>query len=173
MNTCIDCGEEYHYSSKNAKGASADRCSPCRKRQTILNKRIHLLNIAGAGNPMCRKCGYRNPVALVLIDGLARLTKQDTDEFREENAKTQFVLCYNCESELQHRLIEVKVTDTSKTPIKLEIYECKVTVVKTPIKSQFEYSDDAQEFEISNGGEDAAPGRKKEVLRIGSTIDVS
>lgn len=145
--TCMDCGGSYNYDSDNARGASADRCARCRKKETARKWIYHLMGLASKGNPECRKCGYKKSVyGLSLIPGRVYLHAA-TDQPAEENRALQgFLLCKNCEAECDKGLFEVKIIDLSVTPIKVEFYEKNVREIS--IKPFVEYSEDAQEFEI-------------------------
>lgn len=156
MKICISCGNDYEYDCNRPLGASSERCSRCRKKQSILNKKIELLNIASNNNPKCFKCGYRNPTGLILIDGVLPLIKPRNETQLKLQAKRQFVLCLNCNSELQNNLIEIKVIDVSIQPIKVEIYEVKVEVVRQKLSTSINYKD-GSEIEIEIVKDSAEP----------------
>lgn len=171
MKTCISCGNDYPYDCNKPLGSSADRCSRCRKHQTILNKKIVLLDIASNDNPKCYKCGYHNPTGLILIDGIKPLFKPKNEIQQSVQAKKQFILCLNCNSELEHNLIEVNVVDSKSYPIKVEMYEVNVQVVKKQIQPTIIYNDEHSiETEVVfSGGESAQAVNTKK--RLGRTLE--
>jgi hypothetical protein len=168
MNTsCIDCGEEYEYNPSKPLGASSARCSRCRKRDSILNKKIILFNIAGNGNLQCRKCGYKDCVsALTLLDGKSFLGDPKTQDEKEVRAKSQFILCLNCDAEIKQCLFEFKVIDSSCYPIEVEFYSLKVTIVKEKITPKVSYTHDAREAEIVGDSPEGISNAKARVKRI-------
>lgn len=161
MNTCIHCGNDYPYDSNDPKGASAAHCPKCRKRQSKKNKIIELLNIACNGNIMCRKCGYRNPVALSLFDGVMALSPPTNDEQRKIKAKTQYALCLNCAAEVDAEEVEVKVINSKVTPIQVEFYERKVVVIRQLIQPAASYTDAEIPEVVSESGDHAETRRAK------------
>jgi len=166
--TCISCGSEYDYDPSNPLGCSSERCSRCRKRDSILNKKIILFNIAGNGTIQCRKCGYRDCIgALTLVDGKSYLD----DPPKEVRAKTQFILCLNCDAEIKNGAAEFKVIDSKCYPIEVEFYSTKVVVVKTKLESFISYSHDAQEAEVVRGAPEGIGDAKARTKRI-STNDM-
>jgi Zn ribbon nucleic-acid-binding protein len=173
MNTCIDCGCDYEYDASNPLGASSTRCPKCRKKDSAANKKIILFNEASNSNIMCRKCGYQNNInALVLVDGVERLHKPKTFDQEVANAKTQFILCLNCQAEIKSSEVEFKVTDSKSYPIHVEFYSRHVTVVKEKLKS-FNFSSNVIEAEITGDNpETTRVARSPERLAIEGAIDV-
>lgn len=170
MNTnCIDCGEEYNWNPSHSLGASSTRCARCRKRSSVLNKKIILFNIAGNGNPQCRKCGYKDCIgSLTLLDGKSYLGDPKTQEEKEVRAKSQFILCLNCDAEIKHGMFEFRVIDSSCYPIEVEFYSLKVTIVKEKIESKVSYTHDAREAEIVGDAPEGIGSAKARTKRIGS-----
>lgn len=135
VNICIDCGKEYEYDSGNALGASSIRCCNCRKKDSALNKKLILFSIAGNEVASCRKCGYRRSIhALTLIDTKEVLSKPKTQEEKEKFARSQYILCLNCQAEIQSGEVEAKVVNRNTYPIKVEFYFKNVIVEKTKIE---------------------------------------
>lgn len=146
---CIDCGTNYRYDPKNARGASADRCARCRKKETLRKRIFYLMGLASEKKPECRKCGYRKSVyGLSLIDGKTRIAKVTTPEQEETRAQQSFLLCKNCEAECTAGVFNVKVIDTEVTPIEVEFYETAVRIVESPITPHVSYSKDVSPVEI-------------------------
>ena len=169
MRTCIDCGIDYKYHSSKPLGASADRCCSCRKKDSVKNKKIILLNIAGGGEIGCRMCGYHNTIlSLNLVDGVSILGKKDvTEEGKKKQAEKQFILCSNCLGEVEDNKVKYRVTNAKVIPIEVEFYTTKVEVVKTILKPKKQYSSDAIEAEITTDGpKDVRDcGEKKDIER--------
>jgi len=169
MNICIECGTDYDYNPSKPLGASSERCCSCRKKDSEKNKKIILFNIASSGNPMCRKCGYRSSVsAMTLINAVTPIGKlPDGFEDKKKQAEKQFIVCLNCKAELDANEAEFKVLSSKCTPVDVEFYSRKVTVVREKIKQVVTYTDDAIEPEITTdspkgerfGGEAQVPRR--------------
>lgn len=175
MNTCLDCGADYHYDPDNALGASSLRCPKCRKKDSEKNKKIILFNIAGKDVIRCRKCGYaRSWSAIVLADTTNFINPATTQEEREARAKTQYLLCLNCAAEIKSGEVEAKVINSKVYPVEVEFYERQVQIVKTKITPIVSYNHNAIEAEIVSGGAETARvvGTPKR-LDGGTTIEVS
>lgn len=132
MRTCIDCGRDYPYISTDPKGASADRCCPCRKKDSAKNKKLALLEIASPDRMECRKCGFDYVFALNLVNGKEFI---GTLPAPKELAKTQFILCHNCLEQVKRGDVEFKA-DTKTYPVSVEFYETRVRVVKVEIPTR-------------------------------------
>lgn len=173
MNQCLDCGDPYSYDPSNPLGASAERCSACRKRETTRRKKIILFSVASWGYPIrCAKCGYDRSVnALQLMDARAYLHEPKTQEEKEKRAKEQYILCLNCAAEVKFREVEAKAIIPKDGPPMVEFYETKVTVVKQKLPTFKERTQDAIEAEVVT---DAPEGTKRahEVTRRISTSEV-
>ncbi len=138
MNTCIDCGYDYNYDPNNPLGSSSVRCCKCRKKQSKLNIKFNLLEIAGDGNVSCRKCGYSRSVsALKLLDAVDPIVKPKTKQQLEAQARKQFIVCLNCEAEIQSDQVSIKTTNHTVYPVLVSFYESKVVVqeIETPFNS--------------------------------------
>ena len=148
MNICLECGSGYEYDHRKALGASSDRCAPCRKRQSRLNKHIECLLVAGNKVMQCRKCGYsKHPGALVLVDGVSLLNAHKLKPV--DLAKTQFILCANCDAERKHGEFRFRVLSNAY-PIDVQFFTSRiVTVVKEEVfATVVNYSKDAIEAEV-------------------------
>src|SRR6478609_8321502 len=152
--TCLDCGVDYEYNSQKSMGASSERCSSCRKKDSAKNKHLEILEVAGNGIARCRKCGYSGCVtALRFIDAVALLGKNaESHDDKMERAKTQFILCLNCEEEVRSSTIEFKVINAKVYPVEVEFYSRKVTVVRNKIESFVDYNHEFQDTEVVTSG---------------------
>lgn len=174
MNTCLDCGKDYKYDPNDPRGASSLRCPACRKRETIKNKKIILFNIAGNGTIQCRKCGYsRCENAITLADTTNFLNKATTQEEKENRAKSQYLLCLNCEAEIKSGEVEAEVVNSKSYPVVVRFYEKEVRIVRTEIKPSVEYSNDVSDVEVttSDPASVRVVGTPKRIAR-GTTIDL-
>lgn len=157
MNICLDCGGDYSYDPNKPLGASSSRCSKCRKRDTIKQKKIALLMIAGHGVLQCRKCGYsRCTSALLLKDAVGFMNEVSSQEEKEIRARSQFILCLNCDAEIESNEVESKVTNSKSYPVEVEFYSREVRVVSTKIEPVVSYHHEYSDVEIvksEDGGE--------------------
>jgi len=171
---CIDCGNDYKYDPNRPLGASTSRCPTCRKKDTAKQKTIALMMIAGHGVLQCRKCGYRNcSSALVLKDGIAFLDEASSQEEKEHRAKSQFILCLNCNAEIQSNQVTLKVTNAKVYPIEVEFYAREVRVVSTRIEAVVNYNSDYQDVEVTTDGSTAERVSRPKARAIEqSAIDV-
>lgn len=174
MNICLDCGRDYEYDSNNPMGSSSLRCPACRKKDSEKNKKIILFNIAGNENIRCRKCGYSRCLnAIVLADTKLYLNPATTQEEKEKRAKTQYLLCLNCSTEIKSGEVEAKIINTKVYPVEVEFYERRVQIVKTKLDS-ITYSSDVIEAEVTRDEPETSRvvGKAKRITG-GCTIDVS
>lgn len=170
--TCIDCGNDYNYDPNNPLGSSRDRCSTCRKKDSARNKKIILLEIAGAGSPVCRMCGYSDISGLTLLNAIEPLTKPTTQKELEAQAKRQFIVCLNCKAKVDAGEVSYRVVD-SKPPMDIQFYSRHVHIRHVPIEAAVKFSHDVIETEITTREpENVRAGRTPGVPRIESTIDV-
>lgn len=176
MNTCIECGDDYPYDPSNPLGASSVHCPRCRKRQSKLNKKIILFNIAGNGKIQCRSCGYSRSVnAIVLINGVNFLNENPNEEEKKLQAKQQFLLCLCCDAQVKAGEVDFRVTNSKVSPICVEFYERKVVVCveKRRMEAAVNYSSDVIQTELSSDGDSAKRiSRKTPRIDSGPTIDV-
>lgn len=97
----------------------------------------------------CRKCGYsKHPGALVLIDGISHINS--TQWKPVDFAKTQFILCANCDAERKHGEFRFRVLSTAY-PLDVQFFTSRVvTVVKEEVFAPVvNYSKDAIEAEVT------------------------
>jgi DNA-directed RNA polymerase subunit M/transcription elongation factor TFIIS len=135
---CRDCGEAYIYDSSNPLGCSSVRCCKCRKKNSKLNIKFALMEIAGDGVVACRKCGYnRNVSALKLVDAVLPLSKPKTKYEIENQATRQYIICLNCDAEIHSEQVSVRVTDARSYPVLVSFYESRMIVeeISTPFSS--------------------------------------
>jgi hypothetical protein len=108
------------------------RCNACRKKDSKLNNKIKLLNIACNGQPYCFKCSYnRSPLALNLIDAVSTFNTPTTIEEKTKHAANQFVLCNNCKAETEGG--EYSYDIISIKPVVVEFYYTRTIQVKEKI----------------------------------------
>lgn len=148
MNICRDCGEDYIYDSDKPLGSSSVRCAKCRKKNSKLNIKFELLEISGDGNIGCRKCGYqKNASALILIDAVTPLSKPKTKEELKAHARKQFVLCLNCNAEIESEQVSVKINNANTYPVIVSFYESRVVIEQ--ISTPFNY--ESEKVEVVTG----------------------
>lgn len=100
--------------------------------------------IAGNGQIQCRACGYRKyPYAVIMKPAVDYLNKPEP----EEEAKTNYLVCLNCNAAIESGDIRVQIVNTKVYPIMLEIYDQKVTVEDVRIEQHIP-SGDAVELEV-------------------------
>lgn len=147
---CLDCGSDYEYDSDRALGASSIRCCNCRKKDSVNNKKIILFSTACNNGVMeCRKCGYKKCAnALVLADTKVPFSPANTQEKKEAFARSQYLLCLNCQEEIRSGQIEAAVINSECYPVDVEFFEREVVVVKKKVNS-VKYSTDVIETEIT------------------------
>jgi len=154
-------------------GASSTRCAKCRKRDTKKNKHLSLLLIAGNGTAQCRMCRYgRCTSALYLKDAVAVLGPTMKPEDR---AKRQYILCFNCNEEVECGQVEAKVTNSKVYPVEVSFYSREVTVVRKQITTAVAYTQDTHDTEIvseNDGREATRVSPKAKGLIAAPSIDV-
>lgn len=99
------------------------------------------------------------------MDAKSYLKKATTQEEHERRAKEQYLLCLNCAIEIKNREVEVKIVDSTKTPVLVEFYHVHVAITKQKVPAFKNNTRNAIEAEIITGGAPEGVERKTQKFR--------